>query len=205
MCPHSRHLLKYSFCTNNVILIIRNIGTYEHYLFVSMAASSFFTVPSSPIPTSPSTFSHTANLHGSSYNTGILKMRKWWKGWIRPPSSNLVSWQNRKSEILRVQGPEINTWTEVNIVSHFSLKNSSHGVDHHLWGIYSSGMLHSMCWYITDVSEQPSNPIFKGQLILKVGLTGCPKMSINNFQHMLHNVPEALRPQLVTEPWKLSM
>jgi hypothetical protein len=153
MCPHSRHLLKYSFCTNTVTLIIRSTGTYEHYLFVSMTASSFFTCPLFPhsyisftLFTHTHTHTITANLHGSSYNTSILKMRKWWKEWIRPASSNLVSWQSRKSEILKVQDPIINTWIQVNIVYHFSLKNSGHVDDHHLWGLCSSGMLHSRCW-----------------------------------------------------------
>jgi hypothetical protein len=203
LCPHSLHLLKYSFCTNTVILIIRSTGTYEHYLFVCMTASSFFTCPHFPHSYIFNFFTHiiTADLHGSNYNTKILKLRKWWKEWIRPASSNLVPWQSRKSEILTVQDPEINAWIEVNIVSHFSLKNSGHVDDNHLWGLCSSGILHSMCWYF-DVSEQPSNPIFKGQLTPEVGLIGCPEMSVNTYQHMLHNIPEGLWPQLVIEPWK---
>lgn len=164
-----------------MILIIRSTGTYEHYFFVSMTASSFlYMPPPPPFLYHLQLFSHThtfitANLHGSSYNTSILKLRKWQKEWNRPACSNLVSWQSRKSEILKDQDPEINTWLEVNIVSHFSLKNSSHVDDHHLWGLCSSWMLHSMCWYFNVISEQPSNPIFKGQLIPKVGLIGVPK------------------------------
>jgi hypothetical protein len=100
---------------------------------------------------------------------------------------------------------QISTWIEVNIVSHFSLKKIQAMLMTIIYEVFCfSGMLHSTCWYVSDVSEQPSNPIFKGQLTPKVGLIGCPEMSVNNYQHMLHNITEGLTPQLVTEPCKLS-
>ena len=35
-----------------------------------------------------------------------------------------------------------------------------------IWGVPFSGILHSVDWYlVTDVSGQPINPIFKGQIV----------------------------------------
>ena len=176
------------------------------YLFWWLLVVSLPLLPSFPIPTLPSAFSHiiTANLHGCSYNTSILKLRKWWKEWIRPSSSDQGFWQSRKSEILKVQVPEISTWIEVDILSHFSLKNSGFVDFHHSWGLCLSGMLHSICWYCSDVSEWLISPIFKGQLTPRMGLIGCPKMSVNNYQHMVHNIPEGFKSSTaVTEPWNI--
>ena len=66
------------------------------------------------------------------------------------------------------------------------------------WGLRSSGVVRSVCWgVLTDVSEQPMGPILKYQAVqekwtawpLKMGPVICPETSVNNYQHMLHNVP----------------
>jgi len=146
------------------------------YLFLWLLVVSLH-APSSPIPTSLSTFPHT--LSQQIYSVQAITQAFWNRGNEEKNESDqpVPTWypdrvQSQKFSNFKTQ---ISTWTEVNIVSHFSLKNTGHVDNHNLWGPCFSGMLHSTCWYITDVSEQLSNPIFNGQLTPKVGLIGCPQ------------------------------
>lgn len=56
----------------------------------------------------------------------------------------------------------------------------------------------SLCWCLhIDVSGQPVSPIYKGETVqskldcldFEIGPLVSPETSLNNYQHMLHNIP----------------
>jgi len=60
------------------------------------------------------------------------------------------------------------------------------------WDLRSAGLLRSLYrQLITDVSEQPSDPMFKG--LLKMGPSDCPETSANNYQYTLSHFLEERR------------
>lgn len=55
------------------------------------------------------------------------------------------------------------------------------------WDLHTPGILHSVKWqFLTDVSEQPTGPIFNGPL--QVGSIESPEMLVNHYHYMLHNI-----------------
>jgi len=71
--------------------------------------------------------------------------------------------------------------------------------------LHSSGLLSSVdCSLVTDVSGQPTGPIFKGQAYredwqLKMGRIACTETSVTNYKSMLRNIPEERRVRLFTD------
>jgi len=64
----------------------------------------------------------------------------------------------------------------------------------------SSGISHSVEWWLfTDVAGQPNGPIFKGQAVFLEFLAlddGTDRLSQNDYQIILHNMPEDQRSHL---------
>jgi hypothetical protein len=62
----------------------------------------------------------------------------------------------------------------------------------HCWALCSSGMLHSINWYLlTDVLGQPISPIFKGQAIHRQLTTNLHCVTSQKSKDLIYNVAEA--------------
>jgi hypothetical protein len=68
------------------------------------------------------------------------------------------------------------------------------------WDLPSSGILRSICWLFTDVSEQFISSVGEGEAVrcspavtLKMQPIGCPETSVNKYQHTLRNISEERR------------